>query len=118
MERKMNLAALVLSCILPIAAHAADTDTATEPPAGEDETVAQTYNPPATRGTSSMPSTSATRDIPPMFQQLDTNRDKTISRDEAKRSADVTTRFDEMDTNRDGMISVDEWVSAENKRQR
>lgn len=55
-------------------------------------------------------------DIPPLFNELDTNKDGYITRDEAKRSADTTARFDEIDTNRDGRISVSEWKAAEDKK--
>jgi hypothetical protein len=54
--------------------------------------------------------------VSPMFQQLDTNKDGQISREEAKRSADTTANFDAIDTDHDGLISPAEWKAAEDRK--
>ncbi|HLO63183.1 MAG TPA: EF-hand domain-containing protein [Azonexus sp.] len=94
MKCNTSLATLLFIGALPLAAIAAD---ATTPPGGG-----------STPGSSS---TATGRDdaIPPMFKELDTNKDGYVSHDEAKRSAEVTARFSEMDTDRDGRITVSEF---------
>ena len=42
------------------------------------------------------------------FKALDTNKDKMISRDEAKGKPYLTKNFDAIDTNKDGQLSRDE----------
>ena len=42
------------------------------------------------------------------FWELDTNKDRLITREEAAKSPAVTRRFNEIDTNGDGVLSRDE----------
>jgi Ca2+-binding EF-hand superfamily protein len=56
-----------------------------------------------------MPATSAGVKVDPLFNQLDSNHDGFVSKEEAKRSADITARFDSMDSNHDGGISAAEF---------
>lgn len=42
------------------------------------------------------------------MKELDTNKDKMISRDEAKVKPHLTKNFDAIDTNKDGQLSRDE----------
>jgi EF hand len=42
------------------------------------------------------------------MKELDTNKDKMISRDEAKGRPHLTKNFDAIDTNKDGQLSRDE----------
>ncbi|MCG2578697.1 EF-hand domain-containing protein [Dechloromonas sp. XY25] len=92
MNCKTSLATLLFLGALPLAAMAADAT----PPGG------------STPGASST-ATGGDDAIPPMFKELDANKDGYVSRDEAKRSAEVTARFSEMDTDRDGRITVSEF---------
>lgn len=57
-------------------------------------------------------------EVPPMFKELDQDKDGQISREEAKRSADVQANFDAMDTDHNGKISLIEWIAAEKAKQR
>lgn len=59
------------------------------------------------------PNTSSAPAIPPIFIQLDTNKDGFVERDEAKRSADTTARFEELDIDRDGRLSASELQAGE-----
>lgn len=51
--------------------------------------------------------------IPPIFLQLDTNKDGFVERDEARRSADTTARFEELDIDHDGRLSPAELKAGE-----
>lgn len=68
---------------------------------------------PATSGTPAAATTPGTTaagaQAAPIFEQLDSNRDGVVTKDEAKRSADVTARFKELDADRDGRISAAEF---------
>lgn len=66
-------------------------------------------------GSSTVPARAETG-VPPLFAQLDSDRDGQVSREEARRSADTTARFSEMDADRDSRISVAEWKAAEARR--
>ena len=55
---------------------------------------------------------------PEMFQQLDTDRDGTITKQEARRSAEAQATFDEVDTDRDGQISLAEWNAGQKPHER
>lgn len=45
------------------------------------------------------------------FEQLDGNRDRRLSRTEAKASTELTARFAEFDTNGDGFLSRAEYAA-------
>ena len=94
MKRQTSLATLLLIGALPLAAIAAD---ATQP--------------------TQQGSQSVKEETPPMFQQLDTNHDGYVSKEEAKRSADLTARFNQLDTNHDGLISAEEYKKGEQIKQ-
>lgn len=68
-----------------------------------------------TTGQTTGQSTSQT-EAPPMFKELDKNRDGQISQSEAKRSADVTARFSTLDSDKDKQISVSEWQADDKTR--
>ncbi len=90
MNCKTSLATLLVLGALPLAAIAADAT----PPGGTTPGSAPTAGGDAT---------------PPMFKELDSNKDGYVSRDEAKRSAEVTARFSELDKDRDGRLTVSEF---------
>lgn len=100
MRCKFSIGSLCLLATLPMSALAADPQPAdaNQPPID-------------------MPATSAgvKADSPPLFNQLDSNHDGYVSKDEAKRSADVSTRFDSIDINLDGKISPSEFSTAKSK---
>jgi hypothetical protein len=47
------------------------------------------------------------------FQDLDTNRDGQISREEAKKSPIVEKKFGQVDANRDGQLDMAEFAALE-----
>jgi Ca2+-binding EF-hand superfamily protein len=47
------------------------------------------------------------------FQELDTNGDGVISRDEAKKAPAVKAKFDQVDANRDGQLDMAEFAALE-----
>lgn len=100
MKRNTTLATLLLLGALPLAAVAADT---------------------MGRGSSSSnptsSSTSARDDQTQLFNQLDSNHDGYVSKEEARRSADVTSRFKELDADHDGKISSEEYRKGEQPKQ-
>lgn len=57
-------------------------------------------------------------ELPPMFRELDQDKDGQISKGEAKRSAETQASFDSMDTDRNGKISLIEWGAADKAKQR
>jgi hypothetical protein len=61
---------------------------------------------------------SSTTEAPPMFKELDKNKDGKISESEAKRSADVSARFQSLDNDSDKSISLSEWESGDPTTQR
>ena len=81
--------ALVSSTILVLASSTAFTTLAQTPPA------------PGTPA-------SGARTPGKALKALDTNKDKMISRDEAKGKPHLTKNFDAIDTNKDGQLSRDE----------
>jgi hyperosmotically inducible protein len=54
----------------------------------------------------------------PAFQKLDTNRDGSISRDEASRMRGMSKVFDQADANHDGVLDKDEFVRAQSENDR
>lgn len=57
-------------------------------------------------------------ELPPMFKELDQDKDGQISKDESKRSAETQSSFDSMDTDHNGKISLVEWSAADKAKQR
>ena len=51
--------------------------------------------------------------VPLMFNSFDTNRDGSLSRQEAGASSLLASQFDQLDKDRDGRLSVDELGAAE-----
>lgn len=96
MKRKLSLSALLLLGALPLGVLAAQYDQYAQAPAASPPVKEQA---PA----------AAPAQTPPLFGQLDVNRDGAVTVEEAKRSADVTARFKELDANRDARISADEF---------
>jgi Ca2+-binding EF-hand superfamily protein len=47
------------------------------------------------------------------FQDLDTNHDGQISRDEAKKAPNVSKNFDQTDANKDGKLDSSEFAAME-----
>jgi hypothetical protein len=86
MTRNTRFATILLLAAAPLAALAADPKPA--PAAGQAE-------------------------APPLFKELDKNRDGQIDQTEAKKSADVTARFSTLDANKDKRISLAEWQTGE-----
>ncbi|MBT0963692.1 EF-hand domain-containing protein [Denitromonas iodatirespirans] len=82
MNSKLSLAALLIAGSLPLAALAANPT-----PAGG----------------------SGADAVPPMFQELDRDKDGQINKEEAKRSADASASFTSIDTDKNGKLSVAEW---------
>jgi len=52
---------------------------------------------------------------PIMFEELDTDHDGAISREEAMIRMDLSSNFDAIDINGNGSLSVDEYSSYHNK---
>lgn len=94
MKRNTTLATLLLLAALPLAAGAADA-AAPVP--------AEKMPPPAPAGDA------AKGETPPLFKELDGNKDGYVTKDEAKRSAEVTARFAELDADRDGKVAAAEF---------
>lgn len=105
MKSTISLVALVLAGALPIGAMAADPPKS---PAATD---------PAPMPAQPAPDVGKT-EVPPMFKELDQNKDGQVSKDEAKRSAEVQTLFDSMDSDRNGKISLVEWNTNEKQKPR
>ena len=87
-SKSLLAVALAAAFALPVAANAAGTDR----PSGS-----------ASSGGGSTPS----------MKQLDTDRDGTISKEEAKKSSTVSKRFKELDKDSDGKLSATEMNAAE-----
>lgn len=86
MKSKLSLAAMLIAGSLPLTALAAD---------------------PAPAGAAGMDA------VPPMFKQLDSNKDGQISMEEAKRSAETSAAFAAIDTDKNGKLSLAEWTAHE-----
>lgn len=96
MRRSVTLSTLLLFAALPMSALAADAQA-----------------PAANEAPIDMPATSAGSTAgSSLFNQLDSNHDGYISKDEASRSADVSAMFDSLDANHDGMISASEYAKG------
>jgi len=55
----------------------------------------------------------------PDYSKLDTNGDKSISKEEAKANADLAAKFDELDADKNGSLSESELtVDDKNRRER
>jgi len=96
-SRKTAITAVLLLGALPLTALAATVPAQSKPAAA-----ASGPTDPATKKQAE----------PPMFKQLDTNKDGYISKAEAARSANLSARFDQLDTNHDDRISVQEYVNG------
>lgn len=94
MQRKSSFAPLFFLAVLPCAALAAEPAPS---PAG---------SPP---GKEAPAAPAAKEQTPPLFEQLDTNHDGYVTKEEAKRSAEVTARFKELDSDQDGRIAAVEF---------
>ena len=101
MKNILTVLALAVAGTLPVAATAADP---AKPPVTPDAA------PSALKGVT--PQAGRT-ELPPMFKELDQDKDGQISKDEAKRSAEAQTNFDAMDTDHNGKISLIEWGAHE-----
>jgi hypothetical protein len=51
--------------------------------------------------------------VPLMFNSFDTNKDGSLSRQEARASSMLSSQFDQLDKNGDGSLSVDELGAAD-----
>lgn len=96
MKFKTTLAPLLFLVALPLGAISAEP--AKPAPAG-----------PATKEAAPAPAAAAKDEPLPLFKELDTNHDKHVTKDEAKRSAEVMARYKELDADHDGKISVAEF---------
>jgi len=108
MKSTISLVALVLAGALPIGALAADppkSPAATEP--------APMPAQPAPDAGKAAPPEAGKTEMPPMFKELDLNKDGQVSKDEAKRSADVLARFETLDSDHNGKVSLVEWNTSE-----
>jgi Ca2+-binding EF-hand superfamily protein len=92
-----TLATLILLAAVPLAGTAAEGTTTTNP---------------------SATGSSSASEAPPMFKELDKNKDGKISESEAKRSADVSARFSTLDADKDKNISLTEWQTSNPAEQR
>lgn len=54
-------------------------------------------------------------DLPVIFEDLDTNADGCISKQEAKARQDLVKNFVEIDKDKSGTLCVDEYTAYENK---
>lgn len=95
MQGKSSCATLFFLAALPCGALAAEPAPAGGPPARE---------------TPAAPAAKAW--MPPLFEQLDSNRDGYVTKEEAKRSAEVTARFKELDSDQDGRIGTAEFTKG------
>lgn len=95
MKRNIKLATVFLLTALPLVASSAESMPAvpTDSPA-----------------TPIIPAAPAAKEEPvPLFDRLDINKDRYLTRAEAKPSAEVRDRFKELDIDRDRKISADEF---------
>ena len=97
----------VLLGALPLAATAADGTKPTPAPGGMTGQTPPSVTTPAELGQP---------EIPPMFKELDRDKDGQITREEAKRSAEITASFDSLDTDHNGKVSILEWNAREMKK--
>ena len=104
MKSTLSLLAVLLVGALPIAAGAAEP--AKSPPALQPGTAPA---PPAVPDAGKI-------EVPPMFKELDQNKDGQITKDEAKRSAETLARFDSLDTDHNGKVSLLEWNAGEKQK--
>lgn len=94
MKYKIDFTTLLLSALLPFGAISGEP---TQPPP-----------------TGTLPKDAATApagkdEVPPLFKELDRNRDGYVTKDESKRSADVMARFNDLDADHDGKIAAVEF---------
>lgn len=54
---------------------------------------------------------------PVIFEEIDTDHDGAISREEARVREDLSDNFSEIDKNNNGSLSVDEYTTYHNKGQ-
>lgn len=106
MKNILTVLAVTVAGALPVAATAAEpskpaiaTNPAPTPPQGVSPEAGRT-------------------ELPPMFRELDTDKDGQVSKDESKRSAEIQASFDAMDTDRSGKISLIEWSAADKAKPR
>lgn len=120
MTSHIPLATLLLAGALPLAGIADDQNggmpAAAASPPDIDRSAADAGPAGAMSGTPGTVGSIGPGAVPPLFNELDQDKDGQISRDEAKRSADTTARFDEIDADRDGKLSAAEWIMAEEKK--
>ena len=79
---------------------------------GTGSTTGQT-TPSQTMPSATTPAELGKPEVPPLFKELDKNRDGQVTRDEAKRSAEILSTFDTLDTDHNGKVSLLEWNAAE-----
>lgn len=136
MKNILTVLALAVTGAMPIAATAADpaqpatpAERATPAEPGAKTPSAMPAEPatPAERATPAgaakgplqgVPPEAGRTELPPMFRELDQDKDGQISKGEAKRSAETQASFDSMDTDRNGKISLIEWGAADKAKQR
>jgi EF hand domain-containing protein len=111
MKTALSIVALVLAAALPLGASAADATKST-PAMGTGSTTGQT-TPSQTMPSATTPAELGKPEVPPLFKELDKNRDGQVTRDEAKRSAEILSTFDSLDTDHNGKVSLLEWNAAE-----
>ena len=104
MQHKLSMLILATAVALPTAVLAAGTSPAVEAPTS------------ASADGRDLAALEHRWAVPLMFNSFDTNKDGSLSRQEASTSSLLASQFDQLDKNGDGKLSVEELGAADAPR--